>query len=41
MSTAAAADAGAHRLEARGLRKSYGSRKVVDGVRLAVRSGEV
>ena len=41
MSTAVAADAGAHRLEARGLRKSYGSRKVVDGVRLSVRSGEV
>ena len=41
MSTAAAADAGAHRLEARGLLKSYGSRKVVDGVRLSVRSGEV
>jgi lipopolysaccharide export system ATP-binding protein len=30
-----------HRLEARGLRKSYGSRTVVDDVRLAVRSGEV
>jgi lipopolysaccharide transport protein LptA len=30
-----------HRLEAHGLRKSYGSRKVVDGVRLSVRSGEV
>jgi lipopolysaccharide export system ATP-binding protein len=41
MSTAAAADAGSHRLEARGLRKSYGSRKVVDGVRLSVKSGEV
>ena len=41
MSTAAAVEAGRHRLEARGLRKSYGSRKVVDGVRLAVRSGEV
>jgi lipopolysaccharide export system ATP-binding protein len=39
--SAVAADAGAHRLEARGLRKSYGSRKVVDGVRLSVRSGEV
>ena len=31
----------AHRLEARGLRKSYGSRVVVDGVRLSVKSGEV
>ena len=41
MSTAAAVEGGRHRLEARGLRKSYGSRKVVDGVRLAVRSGEV
>ena len=30
-----------HRLEARGLRKSYGSRRVVDGVRLGVHSGEV
>jgi len=30
-----------HRLEAQGLRKSYGSRTVVDGVRLAVKSGEV
>jgi lipopolysaccharide export system ATP-binding protein len=30
-----------HRLEAHGLRKSYGSRRVVDGVRLSVRSGEV
>jgi lipopolysaccharide export system ATP-binding protein len=30
-----------HRLEAYGLRKSYGSRTVVDDVRLAVRSGEV
>jgi lipopolysaccharide export system ATP-binding protein len=30
-----------HRLEANGLRKSYGSRRVVDGVRLSVRSGEV
>jgi lipopolysaccharide export system ATP-binding protein len=34
-------DAAAHRLEARGLRKSYGSRRVVDGVRLSVQSGEV
>jgi len=32
---------GGHRLEARGLRKSYGARCVVDDVRLAVRSGEV
>ena len=31
----------AHRLEAQGLRKSYGSRLVVDDVRLSVRSGEV
>ena len=30
-----------HRLEARGLRKSYGSRTVVDDVRLSVKSGEV
>jgi lipopolysaccharide export system ATP-binding protein len=30
-----------HRLEAHNLRKAYGSRTVVDGVRLAVRSGEV
>ncbi len=30
-----------HRLEAHGLRKSYGSRNVVDGVRLSVESGEV
>ena len=36
-----AADAGAHRLEAHGLRKAYGSRTVVDGVRLSVKSGEV
>ena len=35
------APASPHRLEARGLRKSYGSRTVVDGVRLAVMSGEV
>jgi len=30
-----------HRLEAKDLRKAYGSRTVVDGVRLAVKSGEV
>ena len=30
-----------HRLEAHGLRKSYGSRTVVDDVRLAVKNGEV
>jgi lipopolysaccharide export system ATP-binding protein len=38
-----AAERGAslHRLEAHGLRKSYGSRTVVDDVRLAVNSGEV
>ncbi len=41
MSVAEAVDANAHRLEAKGLRKSYGSRRVVDGVRLSVRSGEV
>jgi lipopolysaccharide export system ATP-binding protein len=35
------ADPASHRLEARGLRKSYGSRVVVDGVRLSVKSGEV
>jgi lipopolysaccharide export system ATP-binding protein len=39
--TQAAVEPGGHRLEARGLRKSYGSRRVVDGVRLAVASGEV
>ena len=41
MSLAASADASRHRLEAHGLRKAYGSRKVVDGVRLSVGSGEV
>jgi lipopolysaccharide export system ATP-binding protein len=41
MTPAAGTDAGTHRLEARGLRKSYGSRTVVDGVRLSVKSGEV
>jgi lipopolysaccharide export system ATP-binding protein len=41
MSVAATAETGRHRLEAQGLLKSYGSRKVVDGVRLSVRSGEV
>ena len=35
------AGAATHRLEARGLRKSYGARRVVDGVRLSVGSGEV
>jgi lipopolysaccharide export system ATP-binding protein len=39
--TLAGVDPSSHRLEARGLRKSYGSRRVVDGVRLAVGSGEV
>jgi lipopolysaccharide export system ATP-binding protein len=39
--TPAGAETGVHRLEARGLRKSYGSRTVVDGVRLGVKSGEV
>jgi lipopolysaccharide export system ATP-binding protein len=38
---AAASVAAPHRLEVRGLRKAYGSRTVVDDVRLAVRSGEV
>ena len=38
---ATSATATTHRLEAHGLRKSYGSRTVVDDVRLAVRSGEV
>ncbi|MEP7303459.1 MAG: LPS export ABC transporter ATP-binding protein [Caldimonas sp.] len=36
-----AAPSAIHRLQARGLRKSYGSRTVVDGVRLSVRNGEV
>ena len=39
--SAVPATATVHRLEAQGLRKSYGSRTVVDGVRLAVKSGEV
>ena len=39
--TAVATEPSTHRLEARGLRKSYGSRVVVDGVRLSVKSGEV
>ncbi len=39
--TATSGTATTHRLEAHGLRKSYGSRTVVDDVRLAVRSGEV
>jgi lipopolysaccharide export system ATP-binding protein len=38
---AAESAASHHRLEAHGLRKSYGSRTVVDDVRLAVKSGEV
>jgi lipopolysaccharide export system ATP-binding protein len=37
----AATPAVVHRLEAHGLRKSYGSRTVVDDVRLAVKNGEV
>jgi lipopolysaccharide export system ATP-binding protein len=41
MPAAVATDPASHRLEARGLRKSYGSRVVVDGVRLSVKSGEV
>jgi len=39
--SAVPATATVHRLEAQGLRKSYGSRTVVDGVRLGVKSGEV
>jgi lipopolysaccharide export system ATP-binding protein len=39
--TEVAAAVPVHRLEAHGLRKSYGSRTVVDDVRLAVKSGEV
>lgn len=39
--TAAVAARQASRLEARGLRKSYGSRRVVEDVSLAVESGEV
>jgi lipopolysaccharide export system ATP-binding protein len=39
--TASAGDAGASRLEARHLKKSYGSRKVVQDVSLAVQKGEV
>ena len=39
--SAAAGGSAAHRLEANGLRKAYGSRTVVDGVRLAVHGGEV
>ena len=41
MSAATAEAVTTHRLEARGLRKAYGSRKVVDGVRLSVHGGEV
>ena len=41
MTAATGVDTATHRLEARGLRKSYGSRTVVDGVRLSVKSGEV
>jgi len=41
MSARAAAAAGASRLEASGLRKSYGARQVVKEVHLAVRAGEV
>ena len=40
-SAAAAGSPRAHRLEALGLQKSYGARKVVKDVRLAVDSGEV
>jgi lipopolysaccharide export system ATP-binding protein len=41
MTPSTGADAAPHRLEALGLRKAYGSRTVVDGVRLSVKSGEV
>jgi len=41
MTPAAGLVAPTHRLEAQGLRKAYGSRAVVDGVRLSVESGEV
>ena len=41
MTPAAGLVAPTHRLEAHGLRKAYGSRAVVDGVRLSVESGEV
>ena len=41
MTPTASMTAAPHRLEAHGLRKSYGSRNVVDGVRLSVESGEV
>ena len=41
MTPAPRVEPGTHRLEAMGLRKAYGSRTVVDGVRLSVRSGEV
>ncbi len=41
MTAAAGSASTRHRLEAHGLRKSYGSRMVVDDVRLSVRSGEV
>ncbi len=41
MTPGSSADSGRHRLEAHGLCKSYGSRRVVDGVRLSVKSGEV
>ncbi|MEO8079312.1 MAG: ATP-binding cassette domain-containing protein, partial [Caldimonas sp.] len=40
-SPAKPAPAAVHRLEASGLRKAYGSRTVVNDVRLAVHSGEV
>ena len=39
--SAAAGGSATQRLEAHGLRKAYGSRTVVDGVRLAVNGGEV
>ena len=41
MRSAAAPEARLHRLEARGLRKSFGARTVVKDVNLAVHSGEV
>ncbi|MCM5679062.1 LPS export ABC transporter ATP-binding protein [Schlegelella sp. S2-27] len=41
MNAAALSEAGPSRLEARGLQKSYGARKVVKNVHLSVKSGEV
>lgn len=41
MNAAPSHEAGASRLEARGLQKAYGARKVVKNVHLSVKSGEV